>query len=243
MTVTSHTVQARDGVRIAFNHYHNGGGGAAVIACHGFFSSKEARSHRRFSQALVQACDVISMDFRGHGRSGGLYTFSAREDADLEAVLEWAAPRFARLGLIGFSLGAAIAINTASRHPGRVRSLVAVSAPSEFERIEFRWWTPRALCAGLASLGPGSGCRPGNLFLPKERPVERIRALSQLPVLFIHGTADPIVGLQHSRRLHEAAPGPKHLEVIPGGGHAEWLFREDPETFSRLVLSWFSRTL
>lgn len=243
MESKTHTVTTRDGVRVAFNHYANGGGRSAVIVCPGFFKGKDARIFRQLAGMLIETCDVLCLDFRGHGRSGGLYTFSAREGADLEAVLGWAGSRYERLALMGFSLGGAIAINTASRCPGRVRSVITVGAPAAFERIEARFWRRRAIEAAIRGLGPGSGCRPGNFLLPKERPVETIGGFERLPALFIHGTEDPIVDVRHSRELYEAAPPPKQLRLIPGGGHAEALIREQPETFRTIAQEWLASTL
>ena len=241
MDPKAHTIATADNVSISFNHYTQGQREAVVIICPGFFQSKETPTFRRIAEALAIEQDVVAMDFRGHGRSDGFYTFLAYEGQDLEAVLRWVGARYARIGIIGFSLGGAIAINTASRHPEKIRSLIAVSAPASFEEIEFHWWTPEAMRAGIQGLEPGVGCRPGSLFLAKDRPLERVAGLSDTSVLFMHGTGDPIVGEGHSRRLYAAAKEPKRLEIIEGGGHAQTLFRDDPEGFLRLVNDWFRR--
>lgn len=243
MSYESHTVSTADNVSISFDHYHQSMCEAVVIVCHGFFQSKETPTFRRMSEALAGERDVVAMDFRGHGRSEGFYAFSAYEGQDLEAVLRWAGKRYARIGIIGFSLGGAIAINTASRRPEKIHSLIAVSAPAVFEEIEFHWWTLEAMRAGIQGLEPGVGCRPGRLFLAKDRPIERIAGLSDTPVLFMHGTRDPIVGEGHSHRLYAAAKEPKRLEIIKGGGHAQMLFRDNPEGFLRFVNDWFRKTL
>lgn len=243
VTRAAHDVRSRDGTRIALACYRVSGRETAVVLCPGFFKSKETPTFQRMSQALAVEQDVVAMDFRGHGRSGGRYTFSARESDDLAAVLEWARGRYRSIDLLGFSLGAAIAINTASRHPERVRSLIAVSAPAAFEEIEFKFWTPEAIRRGIEGLEPGAGCRPGSLFLKKGRPLDSVRRLAGLPILFIHGTRDVIVGLDHSRRLYAAAAEPKRLEIINGGSHAEALFRDDPEGFVRMVLGWWAKIL
>lgn len=241
--MTSHRVATDDGVFISFDCYRKPNRDAAVILCPGFFQSKDTPTFQRLSHALAEHVDVLAMDFRGHGRSSGLYTFSAKESVDLEAVLRWAAPRYERLGIIGFSLGGAIAINTLSRFRGRVSSLIAVSTPSVFEEIEFKWWTPEAMRTGLEGMEPGAGCRPGNLWLSKERPLDHIATLSPLPILFIHGTRDAIVGVDHSRRLFAAAGEPKRLEIVQDGGHAEALFRDNPVQFCRLVERWLAETM
>lgn len=239
----THTVTTADGVAISVDHYRIGHREAAVIICPGFFQSKDTRTFQRMSETLINTRDVLAMDFRGHGRSKGLYTFSAREGADLEAVLRFAEERYQRLGVLGFSLGAAIAMNTISRRQGRVQSLIAVSGPSSFEEIEFKFWTPEAMRTGTQGLEPGAGCRPGNLLLKKARPIDAIRRRGPLPLYFIHGTRDVIVGVQHSHRLFAASPQPKRIDIIEGGSHAEALFRDDPNGFTRLVEAWFADTL
>ena len=237
-----HEISAADGVRISFELYRELGGDALLIICPGFFQSKETPTFRRLAAILSSDCDVACMDFRGHGRSSGGFTFSAREPADLNAVLDWAQQRYARIGLLGFSLGAATAINTASHRPG-IRSLIAVSAPASFEEIEFRFWAPESIRTGIRGMEPGAGFWPGNLWLKKDRPVDRIRGLSPVPVLLIHGTGDRTVLHRHSERLHEAAGEPKRLILIEGGGHAEDLFRQKPERFLPPVQEWLRKTL
>lgn len=242
-TRTRHTLTSADGVLVSVEAYCAPGREAAVIICPGFFQSKDTATFQRLARALAEHWDVLAMDFRGHGRSTGLYTFSASEGADLEALLLWAVSRYQGLGVLAFSLGAAIAVNTLSRQPERVRSLIAVSGPSTFEEIEFQFWTPEAMRTGLQGCESGAGCRPGNPLMQKERPVETVRNLRTIPKFFIHGTRDVIVGHPHSQRLYAAAPEPKRLELIEGGSHAEALFRDDPQGFLRLVEPWLTETL
>jgi pimeloyl-ACP methyl ester carboxylesterase len=239
----THTVSTVDGVTVSLDVYGHKAHNAVVIVCPGFFQSKDTPTFQRMSQTLAGEYDILAMDFRGHGRSGGLYTFSAHEGADFEAVLLWARERYQRIGVLGFSLGAAIAINTVSRYQDIVQSLIAVSAPCVFEDIDFKFWTPEAIRTGMQGLESGAGCRPGSLLLKKERPIENVQKLKSVPILFIHGTRDVIVGVEHSRRLYAAASEPKRLEIIEGGSHAEALFRDDPQGFSDLVSSWYAWTL
>lgn len=237
MTPSAHAVSTSDGIRAVFDRYASGRSHVLVI-CPGFFQSRSARDFQQLARACSEQTDVISLDFRGHGDSNGLYTFSAREGAELQAILDWAKARYERAVVMGFSLGGAIALNTVGSYRPFVEGLVAVSAPASFEDIEFKFWTPEAIRTGWESLGKGIGCRPGNPCLPKQRPVESVAQLSGLPLLFVHGTNDVIVGVEHSRRLFAAASEPKRLELIDGGGHAEVLFRRDPEGFVRLVSQW-----
>ena len=238
------TVLTSDGVMIAIDLY--GGEGHRqdlIVICPGFFQSKDTPTFQRMAQALARRWDVLAMDFRGHGRSSGLYTFSAHEGRDLDAVLAWARARYAHLGVLGFSMGGAITINTVSRDAQQVRSLCLVSAPSVCKEVEFKFWTPEAIRTGLRGLERGAGCRPGNPLLLKDRPVDTIRRIHGIPKLFVHGTNDVIVGLRHSERLFAAAQEQKRFDVIERGSHAEALFRDDPDGFTERVTRWFSETL
>jgi fermentation-respiration switch protein FrsA (DUF1100 family) len=151
-------------------------------------------------------------------------------------------PRYLRVGLLGFSLGAATAINVASRRAA-LRTLIAISTPSAFEDIEFRFWTPEAIRTGLRGLEPGAGVRPGNPWAKKARPLDTIRALPAVPILLMHGTNDQIVLCRHSERLYRAAGDPKRLVLIEDGGHAEELFRQTPERFLPPIREWLAATL
>jgi len=242
MQRSDHAVTTSDGAAVPFHLYAETGRDAVVIVCPGFFQSKEAPTFQRLACAVAAECDAVCLDFRGHGRSRRLFTFSAREWMDLEAVVEWAQARYARIGLLGFSLGAATSLTAAARLRV-VKTVIAVSAPSTFEEIEFQWWTPEAIRTGWRGMEPGSGCRPGFPWMKKPRPIDAVEPLSPTPVLFIHGTSDPIVSHRHSERLYARASAPKRLELIEEGGHAEELYRRSPGRFLSLVQGWIRSTL
>ncbi len=210
--------------------YNNSNSDAVLIICPGFFQSKETRTFQRLSEDLAKKQSIICMDFRGHGKSGGLFTFSALEHNDIAAVVEFAKNRYQEVEILGFSLGAAAAINYVAEY-NIIQSLVLVSAPSSFEEIEYKFWTPQAIRTGIRGLEPGAGCRPGNLWLKKERPLENIRKITGIPIVFIHGNHDPIVSHHHSERLYQMTHEPKRIVIVEKGGHAEELYRLAPDEF------------
>ena len=74
-----------------------------------------------------RGCNVAAVDLPGHGRSTGTPLASIGAMADwLPALL--AALGVETVGLIGHSMGTLIALETAARHPARVRALGLVSA-------------------------------------------------------------------------------------------------------------------
>ncbi len=201
-------------------------------------------------QFIGRKYDSLIFDFRGHGLSSGMFSWTARESFDLEAVLAYAgACGYRSLGILGFSLGAAVAVNTLSHHEGVVAGMVLVSAPSSFWEINYHFWEPEMfsdLKDNFECGWEGKGARTGNLFLRKPKPLTHIARMKNTPVMFIHGTKDWIIKDHHSRRLYGAYNVPeslKKLVLIEGGLHAERLIQRDREKMSELILGWFHKTL
>jgi pimeloyl-ACP methyl ester carboxylesterase len=114
-----------DGVTIAFV---DEGAGDPILLIHGFASNVAANwRDPGWIDALTQAGRrVIAFDNRGHGRSGKLYDPS-RYGAPIMA--EDARRLLDHLGIertdvMGYSMGARIAVFLALAHPTRVRSLI-----------------------------------------------------------------------------------------------------------------------
>ncbi len=240
-TEGSKFVHTRSGIEIAIQH-NKGDRDKVVVVAPGFFQSKEAQVFREIKNDLFKHFDVISMDFRGHGKSKGLYTFSSNETEDLAAVLNYARQFYKRIGVIGFSYAGAIAMLGASQDRN-MDSLVCVSAPMASERIEFEWWKWASFKLAFKGLRPGAGIRPGNPFMKKIRPIDIVDTISPTPILFVHGAEDPTVNLRHSVLLHQKAREPKSLRVIDKASHAEDMYRTHQDEFMKTVVDWFKRTL
>jgi pimeloyl-ACP methyl ester carboxylesterase len=121
--MTTFTVH-HDGVTIPVSR---GGRGRPLVLCPGL-SSTQADLHE-LTALLRRDHDVVTFDLRGHGLASAAdrYTFEAFL-GDLVAVM-------AELGrrdlptppvLVGYSLGADLAVHYASEHPGSVAELVLV---------------------------------------------------------------------------------------------------------------------
>lgn len=86
--VLSGTLLTVDHQRIAYRHY-NGGHDKLIIIAHGFYNSKDAVILKKLVESLYDEYDVFMFDFRGHGKSSGLYTWTSKEGRDLKAVLDY----------------------------------------------------------------------------------------------------------------------------------------------------------
>ena len=229
-------VMTEDGKRIAFSHI-KGGFSKVIIIAHGFYNNKDTVLFRRMADAFSKEYDVIMFDFRGHGKSSDVFTWTALEQKDLRAIIAFAKENnYAKIGVIGFSLGAAIALIEASCQKS-IDSVIAVSSPADLGSINYHFWEKDMwadLMLNFGIKGQGKGVRPGSPSLQKIRPVDIVNKISPTPVLFIHGEKDWLVKLSHSQLLFDRAKDPKALTIIKDGGHAERMFDAFPDQFMKI---------
>jgi len=127
-------------------YYEIHGGGSPLVMLHGGLGA--TATLQPALQALAQNRQVIAADLQAHGRTADIgrpLRYELMAD-DISALLRHLA--IARADIMGYSLGAGVAVQTAIRHPGQVRKLVVVSAP--FKR---QGWFQEILDA-MADLGP-----------------------------------------------------------------------------------------
>lgn len=240
--ISSGMLSTTDGVDIAYDLYSKGSD-SVIIVCPGFFNSKENRWMQKTVDLVREKFDVIIFDFRGHGNSGGKYTWSAKEDKDFNAALDYTKEKgYKHIGVIAFSLGAASAVNAVAHQDG-VDSMILISCPTSFKSINYHIWEPGMfydLWDNIESGWEGKGARTDHVFIPKEDPVETIKEIKNTPILFIHGDKDWVVKESHSKKLYETANTKKRLEIIKDGFHAERLVEFHEDEMQKLILDWFS---
>ena len=237
--------QTCDGIKISYDQYIQGKDTCIIIA-HGFWNSKESPLLLKLKDVLIKDHDVIIFDFRGHGKSTGAYTWTSKENNDLNAILDLVVLKYKKIGVIGFSLGGSVAINTASQRAD-ISSLIAVSAPSDFNKVDYKLWKLNVENDIKYSLfskegRQGKGCRPGPFWLKKPCPKETIEKV-QSPVLYIHGDKDWVIGLWHSQELFSKTKTEKDTCFVKNGLHAEYLLRGDASSLTDRINKWFEKTL
>lgn len=243
-------LKTADNIKIAINHFcaHND---SVVIICPGWFMTKDSQVFFKLSKDLFKYFDVITMDFRGHGRSGGVYTFTAKEEADLTAVMNYVYGKpcarntefnYKNIYLLGFSLGGALVLNYGVKNQG-ISRIIAVSAPSDFMKIENHMYSPDAWVPTLfQKFEPARWLtiRPGFPFLQKEKPVDLISKLNT-PTLFIAGEKDPTVFPWHTELLFNNATCQKGYKLFKNARHAEDLYADYPKEFVKTCVDWFKK--
>ena len=238
------TLRSDDGTRIMTTHYETGSENLLVLAP-GFWRRRKDREivflATHFSRA---GYDVATLDFRGHGDSGGKYTFGREEWRDFLALAASFPGTHRSIGAIGFSMGGAIAAEAMVRGPELpFRALVMVSAPADFARLRPRPWKPAAwkMMGVRRALGPP---RVDWTTFPKEKPraEDAVEQLT-LPKLIVTLENDWLVNPSHGDRLFRSAAAPVervHLRVGKSL-HAEAVVRFAPVSFLRVATDFLKR--
>ena len=189
--------------------------------------------------------NVLLFDYRGCGESDpaplsvGFY-----EQGDVRAALDYARERVpdARLGLIGFSMGGALAILIAATDPS-VRGVIADSAYATLAGVVGsaygRYRVPNR--PFLAISDRYNGWRYGYRY-DALRPIDAVAAVSPRPLLIIHGTQDSVTPVAHAYQLYAAAGEPKELWIAEGAHHCGAYFL-DRQTYVARAAAFFDRAL
>jgi hypothetical protein len=170
-----------------------------------------ARALRRHGLA------VLLFDYRGYGGSAGQPSESGLM-ADARAARAWLAARPdvdpARVAYFGESLGAAVAL-----------ALAVEQAPAAL--------VLRSPFTSLADVGRlHYPILPvGRLLRDRFASLDRIGQL-RAPLAVIAGDRDTIVPAAQSRRLFEAAPGPKTWTLVEGADHNDLALLAGPEVIA-----------
>ncbi len=233
-------VKTIDNIKIAFNHYKIGSK-FLVIVLHGWFMTKDSFAFSHLSEQFAKNFDVITLDFRGHGKSSGFYTFTAREINDIQAIIDYVKYKYKNIYLIGFSLGASLALIYSSNNDC-IDKVIAVSPACDFDKIENHFWRKNAWLPTLQKfeLVRWLSIRPCLPIHKKIKPIDIIRNV-KCPILFIAGKKDVTVYPWHTKLLFDKAICEKEYILFEDGKHAEDLFLEDEPKFLKICNNWLNR--
>ncbi len=190
---------------------HREAASPAVVFFYGNGENLETvRMSGMFEQLAALGAHVLAVDYPGYGRSTGEPSEASLTAAG-EAGLAWIARRHpeSEKVVLGWSLGAAVAIRTAANMPAEVDRLVLMSAWSDL--------------ASLAAIHYPSWL----VGLGLKDKYDSVAAASdvRVPVLMIHGTVDQIIPLAQGRQLHRELGDLSRFVEVPGAGHNDLLAR------------------
>ena len=219
---------------------------SAVIFCHGHGGHKDP-DLMYVPWFVERGIPVLLFDFRNHGQSdGNLTSMGFYERFDLLGAIDYLVSRgYTRIGLMGFSMGAAIAIATAPLSE-YVECVVADSAFAELpptlamgmvDKGFPRWFANRFIHLIIAL-----GVRRLRCDLGEAYPVRAVRHFSDRALLLILGGRDEYIEPWQGRWLYDEATGPKEFWFVPEAKH-RLADRIEPELYREKVMGFFEQWL
>jgi len=221
-----------------------------VVFGHCFTCSRHTRIIRQACNELAEAGILaLRFDFSGNGQSEGEFSASnySKQIADMQAAADVIAEKGARrIGLAGHSMGAVIAVLSASR----VRTVKAVCAlAGRLSGLNAKHFFTRKQLKELEDTGRvsfnsrGRSLQLSSQFFADAKQYdlqETVKSL-KIPLMVIHGDADEIIPVQDAYLAKTLNPDTK-LVVIPGADH---MFSDEMHRnrTSKLVVKWFKEHL
>jgi len=181
-----------------------------------------------FEQFRTTGANLLVIDYPGYGRSGG----KPSEGLVLESgavALQWIKKEYPGMLVIvgGWSLGAAVAIQTVSSHPSEVDGLIALSA-----------WT--SLPDVAHSHFPG--WLVGLVLKESYNSLDAVKNI-KCPVLLIHGNQDQIIPVVQGRQLADSFPVPPKFIEIPAADHNSLMAYPEVWQSIKTFINWLSDTV
>lgn len=221
---------------------------ATIVVLHGLGSNAGDMLLNVLALASAGQWNLFLFNFRGHADSEGNRTsLGPLELGDLDAALAFVRekypPETRRLGIYGHSLGAAVSVVGAARHPEigtvLVESPFARTRSTIFRYAKLYYGFPAFpmmyLALGFARLRLG-------VSLWDFEPVREIAKIAPRPLFMIHAERDARMPADEAQALFDAAREPKALWVVPGADHGEpWMVAK--EEYDQKLLEFFRRTL
>jgi len=223
-----------------------------VVFFHGFTGDR-MESHWMFvkcARALAKAgIASLRFDFYGSGESEGEFrevTLDG-EIADARAAIEffrrWVAIDPARTGLLGMSMGGAVAACVAA--PTRVQALVLWSPLAHPAHLRTLAEIKTVPVAGSDENRDYGGHLVSQRFLHDIEKVEPLKSIARFkqPTLIIHPEKDEHLPLSHPEDYLQAAGSvTKEKVIIPGADHTFTSVEWEREVIERTV-EWFRKYL
>jgi dipeptidyl aminopeptidase/acylaminoacyl peptidase len=180
--------------------------------------------------------NLLLLDLRGHGLSeGDRHYYGQREQYDVVGAITFLQSRGFKsnnIGIIGWSMGAAVAIMAMGQTNG-IQAGVSDSAYANVSNM-LGIWSPGVSLVGRLFTG---------LDLDKIKPEEAIKQLGQRHLFIIQGANDGNVPLDNAYKLKEAGGASvTQFWVLPEVGHVG-AYSNNPAEYIRRVSDFFDNEL
>ena len=213
-------------------YYEIRGQGEPVVLLHGAFMAISNNFHwAEWIGELSKTRKVIAIEMQGHGRTadtGRDFTYDNLAD-DVDALLDYL--KIPSADILGYSLGGAVALNCAIRHPNKVRKVISISAVfrqngwtkeglDAFPNITAEVFKGTPIEADYKRLSPTPNEFPNFVkrvlsvdLKPHDFGADKLKA-SKAPIFFIYGDADG-VRLDYIAEAFRLKGGEVHGDMRP----------------------------
>ena len=222
-----------------------------LVLAHGY--AEHLGRYRAVAKVFTDAGYAVhALDHRGHGKSGGtraVIDSFANADADIDQLVDRVRREsgFARIKLVGHSMGGSLALNYALNHPEKLSGLV-LSGPAiggglpKVQALLLSLISRIAPALGMIQLDAEAVSRDPQVVadykadplvflgkVPARTAREMMHAIStyparvgsmQLPCLLMHGSADSLVLAKDAQPVFDAIASPdKAVRIFDGLYH------------------------
>lgn len=231
---------------VGSRQYEVGSKKPVIIICHGLGANKSDFTGLA-SKLSAAGYHTLLFDFRGHGESEGKNSsLGLFEQMDLKSAVEYVKSRTDadkdKIGVYGFSLGAAVAILTASE----LKDIKAVISDSSFtslwvqgERLLKSSFLPKIPFLYAATWIYQVMFRTD---IEKVAPLNFAGKLSPTPLFIIGGEGDAQMPASDAEELFKKGREPKFLWIIKGAAHGGTLSSAGGE-YEKRIIEFFDKYL
>ena len=232
-------LETEDGIQIRIWYYPPQNG--HVIMTFGGLTGSLGDQIPAVEPLLLHGYGILQVDTRACARPAAQVTLGANEVFDAEAALIFlqSRPEVDKngIGVIGFSMGGATAIQIMARHPeikalirdGGYESLEGLFTPPKDVNIFVKFF--QAISSWLFQLS--TGVDPQDI-----RPIDALIEINPRPVLLIYGEMEAEPGLSQ----YKAGGDSVHLWIVSGGSHGRNHIVA-PEEYQKRVFEFFDQAL
>jgi len=210
-----------------------GGARAAVCVVHGSGCNKTSYVWRLVDLLTGCGAALLLIDMDGHGENPRPQSFPAILE-DVGAAVGWMRGRYARVGVLGISLGGCLAARSVAEGTA-VDALAVLEAPPKLSFGREDILREAAALAQPRLLDIFCDCTPLNLYRAWESPpiratvstwdlIDTLDLLGSLgrvraPLLLLYGGRDAIVKPAQAEQVRRAMPPGATFRMVPGASH------------------------
>jgi fermentation-respiration switch protein FrsA (DUF1100 family) len=237
------TIRSWDGVQLSARYYHHADGAPLLILFHGYRSMALRDSAGGYSLGKKSGMNVLAVDQRAHGRSGGrTITFGIKERKDCLSWIQFANRKFGAdtsIIISGLSMGAAtVLMATGLTLPDNVAGVIADcpydSPAGIIQKVAAEEGYPPKLVYPFVRLG---ALLFGHFRLTDTTALDAV-SNSRTPIPLIHGSDDRFVPCEMSETLATSNPLCS-LHIFPNAGHG-LSYTSDPKRYEAVVFSFLT---